>query len=71
MPVLYHLIASLHMSSCTHDLTESTHVRECKTVLNSRFHAMNSGIPDTGFEVLVSGAWIRIIIVNRILDSLS
>ena len=71
MPVLYHLIASLHMSSCTHELTESIHVRECKTVLNSGFHAMNSGIIDTEFEVVVSGTWIRIIIVNRILDSLS
>ena len=29
------------------------------------------GIPDTGFEVVVSGTWIRIIIVDRILDSLS
>ena len=71
MPVLYHLIASLHMSSCTHDLTESTHVRECKTVLNSRFHAINSGIPDTGFEVVVCGTWIRVIMVNSILNSLS
>ena len=32
---------------------------------------MNSGILDTGFEVVVSGTWIRIIIVNKILDSLS
>ena len=70
MPVLYHLrIASLHMSSCTHDLTESTHVS--KTVLNSRFRAMNSGIPDTGFEVVVRGTWIRVIMVNSILNSLS
>ena len=59
------------MSSCTHDLIESTHVRECKIVLNSGFHGMNSEILDTGFEVVVSGTWIRIIIVNRILDSLS
>ena len=36
----------------------SAHVKESKTVLDSRFHAMDSGFQVLDFGFFVSGAWI-------------
>ena len=38
----------------------SLHVRESKAVLDSKFHSLESGSPDTGFQIpSVSGSWIQ------------
>ena len=38
----------------------SLHVRESKTVLDSKFHSLESRSPDTGFQIpSVSGSWIQ------------
>ena len=38
---------------------QSPHVRESETVLDSGFHAVDSGfLPVTRFQILVSGTWI-------------
>ena len=42
------------------------HVRESKTVLDSGFHAVDSGFPGTGFQSLAVelGFWIAVVIIK-------
>ena len=41
-------------------IVNSLHVKESKTVLDSKFHSLESGSPDTAFQIpRVSGSWVQ------------
>ena len=52
-------------------ITRPPRVRESKIVLDSGFHAMDSGFPGTGFRFFFRGTWIPGPIVSGILESLT
>ena len=54
-------VMSCHVMSCYVMTTvHSLHVRESKTVLDSKFYSLESGSPDTGFQIpSVSASWIQ------------
>ena len=58
--MLSYLILCYLMLSYVMNTVNSLHVRESKAALDSKFHSLESGSPDTGCQIpSVSGSWIQ------------
>ena len=58
--MLSYLILCYLMLSYVMNTVNSLHVRESKAALDSKFHSLESGSPDTEFQIpSVSGSWIQ------------